>query len=95
MTLAYEIDNNKKLVVGYFVDSAGVLHGYYRDANGALHFPIDPPGSTATVLFGLNNRNWVVGGSTADSAGVTHGLFFVPAKQLLHLRFSRLNLYIA
>ena len=77
LTLAYEINNSNQLVVGYFIDSAGILHGYYRDASGALHFPIDPPGSTATVLFGLNDRNWVVG-RYADASGVTHGLFFVP-----------------
>jgi hypothetical protein len=77
LTLAYEINNSKKLTVGYFVDASGVLHGQYRDRNGALHFPIDPPGSVGTVLFGLNNRNWVVG-RYADAAGVTHGLFFVP-----------------
>src|SRR6185295_13749792 len=71
------INNNKKLVVGYYIDATGVLHGYYRDSDGALHFPIDPSGSTATVLFGLNNKNWVVG-RYADSAGVTHGLFFTP-----------------
>jgi hypothetical protein len=76
-TFAYEINNSKKLLVGYYIDSSGILHGYYRDANGALHFPIDPPGSVGTVLFGLNNRNWVVG-RYADSSGVTHGLFFVP-----------------
>ena len=64
-------------MVGYFIDSSGILHGYYRDANEALHFPIDPSGSTATVLFGLNDRNWVVG-RYADSSGVTHGLFFLP-----------------
>ena len=80
LTLAYEINNNKKLVVGYFIDSSGILHGYYRDADGALHFPIDPPGSAATVLFGLNNKNWVVG-RYADAAGATHGLFFVPPNQ--------------
>jgi len=77
LTLAYEINNSKKLTVGYFVDAAGVLHGQYRDRNGALHFPIDPPGSVGTVLFGLNNKNFVVG-RYGDSAGVTHGLFFVP-----------------
>jgi uncharacterized membrane protein len=75
-TFAYEINNSKHLVVGYFIDASGILHGYYRDANGALHFPIDPPGSVTTVLFGLNDRNWVVG-RYADGAGVTHGLFFV------------------
>ena len=76
-TLAYDITNNKKLVVGYYIDSSGIPHGYYRDANGALHFPIDPTGSVGTVLFGVNNKNAVVG-RYADSAGVTHGLFFVP-----------------
>jgi hypothetical protein len=76
-TLAYEMNNNKKLTVGYFIDASGVLHGQYRDANGALHFPIDPTGSVATVLFGLNDRNWVVG-RYADASGVTHGVFFLP-----------------
>jgi len=64
-------------VVGYFIDGSEILHGYYRDASGALHFPIDPSGSTATVLFGPNDRNSVVG-RYGDSSGVTHGLFFVP-----------------
>ncbi|HMF46334.1 MAG TPA: hypothetical protein VKE29_06640 [Candidatus Udaeobacter sp.] len=76
-TFAYEINNSKQLVVGYYVDSSVILHGYYRDANGALHFPIDPSGSITTILFGLNDRNWVVG-RYLDSSGVTHGLFFVP-----------------
>ncbi len=76
-TFAYEINNSNQLVVGYFIDGSGILHGYYRDSSGTLHFPIDPPGSVTTVLFGLNDRNWVVG-RYADGAGATHGLFFVP-----------------
>jgi len=80
LTLAYEINNSKQLAVGYYIDSSGILHGYYRDTNGALHFPIDPSGSVGTVLFGLNDRNWVVG-RYADSSGATHGLFFVPPNQ--------------
>jgi hypothetical protein len=71
------MNNNKKLTVGYFIDAAGILHGQYREANGALHFPIDPPGSVGTVLFGVDNKNHVVG-RYADASGVTHGLFFVP-----------------
>ena len=86
LTLAYEINNSKKLTVGYFVDASGILHGQYRDRNGALHFPIDPPGSVGTVLFGLNNRNWVVG-RYADSSGVTHGLFFVPPNNFFTFDF--------
>ena len=76
-TFAYETNNNKKLTVGYYIDAAAILHGQYRDRNGALHFPIDAPGSVATVLFGVDNKNDVVG-RYADAAGVTHGLFFVP-----------------
>jgi hypothetical protein len=76
-TLAYDINNSKQLVVGYYIDGSGILHGYYRDSDGTLHFPIDPTGSVATILFGDNNRNWVVG-RYADASGVTHGLFFVP-----------------
>jgi hypothetical protein len=77
LTLAYEINNSNQFVVGYYIDNSGIVHGYYRDANGALHFPIDPSGSTATILFGLNDKNQVVG-RYADSSGATHGLFFVP-----------------
>jgi hypothetical protein len=76
-TLAYDITDSKRLVVGYYIDASGINHGYYRDANGTLHFPIDPTGSVGTILFGDNNRKWVVG-RYADSSGVTHGLFFVP-----------------
>jgi len=79
-TFAYEINNSNQLVVGYYIDGSVILHGYFRDANGALHFPIDPSGSVGTVLFGLNDRNWVVG-RYADSSGATHGLFFVPPNQ--------------
>jgi hypothetical protein len=78
-TFAYEINNSEELTVGYYIDGA-ILHGYYRDSSGTLHFPIDPTGSTTTVLFGLNDRNWVVG-RYADSGGATHGLFFIPPNQ--------------
>src|SRR5262249_26659624 len=70
-TLAYDNNDSKRLVVGYYVDASGVLHGQYRDSDGTLHFPIDPTGSVATILFGDNNRNWVVG-RYADASGVTH-----------------------
>jgi hypothetical protein len=72
--------NRSNQVVGYYLDSSGIPHGYFRDTNGTLHFPIDPSGSTGTILFGLNDSNWVVG-RYSDSSGVTHGLFFVPPNQ--------------
>src|SRR5262245_38804587 len=81
LTTAFELNNSKQLVVGQYQDSSRISHGYFRDANGALHFPIDPSGSVGTVLFGLNDRNWVVGRYV--SSGVTHGLFFVPPNNFL------------
>jgi hypothetical protein len=74
-TLAYSL-NGSDQITGYYVDAAGITHGYSRDTDGSLTFPIDPPDSTGTVLFGNNKSNWVVG-RFADSAGVTHGLFFI------------------
>jgi hypothetical protein len=88
LTLAYEINNSNQLAVGYYIDSSGIVHGYFRDANGALHFPIDPSGSVGTILFGDNNRNWVVG-RYADSSGVTHGLFFVPPNKFFTFDYPR------
>jgi uncharacterized membrane protein len=74
-TFAFDINNSNQLVVGYYLDSSGIPHGYFRDANGALHFPIDPS-SGGAVLFGVNDRNWVVG-RYADASGASHGFFFV------------------
>ena len=85
-TFAYEMNNNKKLTVGYYIDASGVLHGQYRDKDEVLHFPIDPAGSVATVLFGVNNKNSVVG-RYGDSSGATHGLFFVPPSTFITFDF--------
>src|SRR5438270_2348011 len=30
-TLAYEINNSTQMVVGYYIDSSGIVHGYFRD----------------------------------------------------------------
>ena len=93
-TLAYEMNNNKKLTVGYYIDASGVLHGQYRDTNGALHFPIDPTGSVATVLFGVNNKN-DGGGQICGQRRRDSWTLLCPAKHIYHLRLSRINFYIA
>jgi hypothetical protein len=74
-TFAYEINNSNQSTVGFYLDSSVIPHGYYRDANGVLHFPIDPSTGGA-VLFGVNDRNWMVG-RYADGSGASHGFFFV------------------
>jgi len=75
-TLAYQI-NDADEATGYYIDASDALtHGYLRDSDGNLTFPIDPAGSTGTILFGNNDSNWVVG-RYSDASGVTHGLFFM------------------
>ncbi len=56
------------------------------DSHGRLHLPIDPVGSTGTILFGINDKGRIVG-RYSDSAGVTHGLIFVPPNDLVTYDF--------
>jgi len=85
-TLAYGL-NASNQSVGYYLDLDGVTtHGWSRDSDGTLSFPIDPAGSVGTVLFGNNDANWVVG-RYADAAGVTHGLFYITPDDILTFDF--------
>ncbi|MEP6686694.1 MAG: hypothetical protein ABJB22_07950 [Verrucomicrobiota bacterium] len=67
--------NNLDQCVGEYLDSGSVPHGFFRDVDGTLTFPIDPPGSVETFLFGMNDRGWMVG-RYRDGAGATHGVFY-------------------
>jgi hypothetical protein len=80
-TLAYQL-NATNTSCGYYIGSDGLTHGYYRDPDGTIHSPIDPVGSTGTILFGNNDRNFMVGRYT-DAAGATHGILFVPPNRFL------------
>ena len=75
-TLTYQINSSNEATGYYIANSDGLTHGYLRDSSGNLTFPIDPAGSTGTILFGNNDSNWVVG-RYSDASGITHGLFFV------------------
>jgi uncharacterized membrane protein len=76
-TLAYQI-NTTNTSCGYYIDGTdGLTHGYYRDPNGTIHAPIDPAGSTGTIVFGNNDKNFIVG-RYPDAGGTTHGFLFVP-----------------
>src|SRR2546430_5086723 len=86
-TLAYQLNANNQSC-GYYIDSSGVTtHGFWRDSDGTIHAPIDPVGSTSTILFGntvlrhnprrRHDLNSMVGRYT-DAAGATHGILFDP-----------------
>jgi hypothetical protein len=87
-TLAYSLNANNQSC-GYYIDPSGVTtHGFWRDNDGTIHAPIDPVGSTSTILFGntvlrikqhrRHDLNLMVGRYT-DAAGATHGILFSPA----------------
>ena len=80
-TLAYQI-NATNTSCGYYIGSDGLTHGYYRDSDGTIHSPIDPVGSTGTILFGNNDRNLIVG-RYSDAAGATHAIVFLPPNRFL------------
>ena len=80
-TFAYQL-NSSNQIIGYYIDSNGLTHGYTRDSAGVLTYPIDVPGATGTLLLGNNDSNWGVGRYT-DTLGVTHGLFYVTPDDIL------------
>jgi hypothetical protein len=69
--------NGSDQIVGEYYDppSNTTSHGYFRDTNGMLTFPIDFPGSISTILVGINDGGLIVG-RYVDSGGVEHGLLF-------------------
>ena len=50
VAFSYQLNVTNQFV-GYYADSAGVTHGFYQDDSGLVQFPVDPPGSTGTILF--------------------------------------------
>ena len=84
-TLAYQL-NATNQSTGYYIGSDGLTHGYWRDSDGTIHSPIDPAGSTGTILFGNNDRNLIVG-RYSDSAGATHAILFIPPNRFLQYDF--------
>jgi len=65
--------NNSQAVCGFFIDNAGVNHGWLL--NTGIFNRLDFPGSTGTQALGLNNAGQVVGFYT-DAAGQSHGFVY-------------------
>jgi len=58
------------IIVGDYVDAGGVMHGFLDNA-GAFTM-LDPTGSTATTINGINDLGTVVG-FYVNAAGATIG----------------------
>ena len=65
--------NNLGQVAGGYVDPADqqVEHGFLRDTDGTLIYPLDYPNSIVTAIFGLND-NGVLVGTYRDPSLVWH-----------------------
>jgi len=62
--------NGAGQIVGSFVDTSSLYHGFLRDAGGTFT-TIDIPGATSTAASGINDIGQIVG-SFVDT-GVSHG----------------------
>lgn len=67
--------SNVGSVAGVYQLGDGKTHGFVRDASGNFTYPIDYPGSTSTILRGINRSGWIVG-SYVDTQLVQHGFLF-------------------
>jgi probable HAF family extracellular repeat protein len=68
--------NDFGAIMGTYIDTNYVLHGYLRSPNGNIA-TVDPVGSNFTWSSGLNDRG-VVTGYYIDTDGVGHGFLRVP-----------------
>jgi hypothetical protein len=69
--------NSSNVAMGSYRMNATAYHGFYRDPDGTLHYPIDFPGARSTDLNGINNQNWMAG-QYYDDSGASHGLLYQP-----------------
>ncbi len=76
--------NNLGQVAGGYVDPADpqVEHGFLRDTDGTLIYPLDYPSSTVTAIFGLNDNGALVG-TYRDSSLVWHAFLLQLPHQFL------------
>lgn len=73
--------NNLNQVVGcYTVTGSGAYHGYRRDADATLSYPIDVPNAVNTLLNGINDKGQMVGLSGEVNLAY-HGVFFPSPNQ--------------
>ena len=69
-TFAFGIDS-KNEIVGWFIDSSFLVHGFYRGAGGKMT-QIDYPGAATTSCLGINDLGEITG-LYVDTNNVSHG----------------------
>lgn len=93
--------NNLGQIVGSYQDPANsTFHGFFRDTDGTLTYPLDYPDATITTfLSGLNDNGFIVGAWQDNSSPSLHAFVRNPLNQFLsydypgalHTTFSDIN----
>ena len=79
--------NGLRMVVGnYILATDSSLHGFFRNTDGNLTYPVDFPGSTLTSLRGINDHRLVVG-AYDDADSVMHGFVLKPPATFLSFTY--------
>lgn len=81
-TAIYGTDNAGDLV-GMYVDSSGVTHGFLLRAKLRKLETLDDPKGTSTLCQGINSAGWIVGGYT-NSAGNSQAFLYRPKSKEFH-----------
>ncbi|HEY1768839.1 MAG TPA: hypothetical protein VGG02_01110 [Chthoniobacterales bacterium] len=68
--------NNLEQIAGFYIDPNHVsdAHGFFRDADGTLTYPIDYPGAIVTEITAVNDAGMMVG-SWHGSDDADHGFY--------------------
>lgn len=72
--------NGHSMIAGWYVDSGGLVHGFFR-TNGGSITEFDPPGLTETFPTAINLSNQVVGYGARTSNHTTHEHGFLRSAQ--------------
>lgn len=67
------INNLGQVVGSYRLPRSSQLHGFFRDADGTLTYPMDFPGAIYTQIMGLNDNGLIAGNYNLDDDPIAHG----------------------
>ena len=72
--------NNLGQVAGTYQDPENRhVHGFFRDADGTLTYPLDIPHAAFTHINGLNDRGFMAGSWQGAGTTLTHGFVLNPS----------------
>jgi hypothetical protein len=82
-TFGNGINNQDECAGSYNVGNES--HGFRRDADGALQYPVDAPGAISTSILGINDQGAMVG--EADDRGAIRGVFFQSTNKVTRFEY--------